>query len=134
MTYTYNYDVSGIDSSIFGAAMLGYLAVLLVVYILVVIAMWKVFTKAGKPGWASLIPVYNMVVMYQIVGLNPWLLLLYLIPFVNWIAALVLSIMLNVKLAKVYGKNTGFAIGLIFLNPIFLLILGLGDAKYIGCE
>lgn len=65
MTYTYNYDVSGIDSSIFGAAMLGYLAVLLVVYILVVIAMWKVFTKAGKPGWASLIPVYNMVVMYQ---------------------------------------------------------------------
>lgn len=134
MTYTYNYDVSGIDSSIFGAAMLGYLAVLLVVYILVVIAMWKVFTKAGKPGWASLIPVYNMVVMYQIVGLNPWLLLLYLIPFVNWIAALVLSIMLNVKLAKVYGKSTGFAIGLIFLNPIFLLILGFGDAKYIGCE
>ena len=134
MTYTYNYDVSGIDSSIFGAAMLGYLAVLLVVYILVVIAMWKVFTKAGKPGWASLIPVYNMVVMYQIVGLNPWLLLLYLIPFVKWIAALVLSIMLNVKLAKVFGKSTGFAIGLIFLNPIFLLILGFGDAKYIGCE
>ena len=134
MTYTYNYDVSGIDSSIFGAAMLGYLAVLLVVYILVVIAMWKVFTKAGKPGWASLIPVYNMVVMYQIVGLNPWLLLLYLIPFVNWIAALVLSIMLNVKLAKVFGKSTGFAIGLILLNPIFLLILGFGDAKYIGCE
>lgn len=134
MTYTYNYDVSGIDSSIFGAAMLGYLAVLLVVYILVVIAMWKVFTKAEKPGWASLIPVYNMVVMYQIVGLNPWLLLLYLIPFVNWIAALVLSIMLNVKLAKVFGKSTGFAIGLIFLNPIFLLILGFGDAKYIGCE
>lgn len=134
MTYTYNYDVSNIDSSIFGAAMLGYLAVLLVVYILVVIAMWKVFTKAGKPGWASLIPVYNMVVMYQIVGLNPWLLLLYLIPFVNWIAALVLSIMLNVKLAKVFGKSTGFAIGLIFLNPIFLLILGFGDAKYVGCE
>ena len=134
MTYTYNYDVSGIDSSIFGAAMLGYLAVLLVVYILVVIAMWKVFTKAGKPGWASLIPVYNMVVMYQIVGLNPWLLLLYLIPIVNWIAAFVLSIMQNVKLAKVFGKSTGFAIGLIFLNPIFLLILGFGDAKYIGCE
>lgn len=134
MTYTYNYDISGIDSSIFGAAMLGYLAVLLVVYILVIIAMWKVFTKAGKPGWASLIPVYNMVVMYQIVGLNPWLLLLYLIPVVNWIAALVLSIILNVKLAKVFGKSTGFAIGLIFLNPIFLLILGFGDAKYIGCE
>ena len=134
MTDTYNYDVSGIDSSIFGAAMLGYLAVLLVVYILVVIAMWKVFTKAGKPGWASLIPVYNMVVMYQIVGLNPWLLLLYLIPIVNWIAAFVLSIMQNVKLAKVFGKSTGFAIGLIFLNPIFLLILGFGDAKYIGCE
>lgn len=134
MTYTYNYDVSNIDSSIFGAAMLGYLVVLLAVYILMIIAMWKVFTKAGKPGWASLIPVYNMVVMYQIVGLNPWLLLLYLIPFVNWIAAFVLSIMQNIKLAKVFGKSTGFVIGLIFLNPIFLLILGFGDAKYIGCE
>ena len=75
-----------------------------------------------------------MVVMYQIVGLNPWLLLLYLIPVVNWIAALVLSIMQNVKLAKAFGKSTGFAIGLIFLNPIFLLILGFGDAKYVGCE
>ena len=134
MTDTYNYGISNADTSIFGAAMLGYLAVLLVFYILVVIAMWKVFTKAGKPGWASLIPVYNMVVMYQIVGLNPWLLLLYLIPFVNWIAAFVLSIMQNIKLAKVFGKSTGFAIGLIFLNPIFLLILGFGDAKYIGCE
>lgn len=134
MTYTYNYDVSNIDSSIFGATMLGYLVVLLAVYILMIIAMWKVFTKAGKPGWASLIPVYNMVVMYQIVGLNPWLLLLYLIPVVNWIAAFVLSIMQNIKLAKVFGKSTGFAIGLIFLNPIFLLILGFGDAKYVGCE
>lgn len=134
MTDTYNYGISNADASIFGAAMLGYLVVLLVIYILVVIAMWKVFTKAGKPGWASLIPVYNMVVMYQIVGLNPWLLLLYLIPVVNWIAALVLSIMQNVKLAKAFGKSTGFAIGLIFLNPIFLLILGFGDAKYVGCE
>lgn len=134
MTYTYNYNVSSADASVFGAAMLGYLAVLLVVYILVIIAMWKVFTKAGKPGWASLIPVYNIIVMFQIVGLNPWLLLLYLIPFVNWIVALVLSIMQNVKLAKVFGKSTGFAIGLIFLNPIFLLILGFSDAKYVGCE
>lgn len=131
---TYNYNVNSVDSSIFGAAMMTYLVVLLVIYVLVIIAMWKVFTKAGKPGWASLIPVYNMVVMYQIVGLNPWLLLLYLIPVVNWIAALVLSIMQNIKLSKVFGKGTGFAIGLIFLNPIFLLILGFSDAKYVGCE
>lgn len=131
---TYNYNVNSVDSSIFGAAMMTYLIVLLVIYVLIIIAMWKVFTKAGKPGWASLIPIYNMVVMYQIVGLNPWLLLLYLIPVVNWIASLVLSIMKSIKLSKVFGKGTGFAIGLIFLNPIFLLILGFSDAKYVGCE
>lgn len=133
MTYTYNYNFDSSDA-VLGGMLVGYLITFLVIYVLSVIAMWKIFTKAGKPGWASLIPIYNIVVMYQIVGLNPWLLLLYLIPFVNWIAALVLSIMLNIKLAKVFGKSTGFAIGLIFLNPIFLLILGFGDAKYVGCE
>lgn len=94
--------------------------------------MWRIFTKAGKPGWASIIPVYNMVVLFQIVGMNPWLLLLYIVPFVNYVASIVLIIMLGIKLAKVFGKSSGFAVGLIFLNTIFMLILGLGNAEYVG--
>ena len=105
---------------------------ILIFVVLTVVANWKMFTKAGKPGWAAIVPVYNSVVLYQIAGLNPWLLLLYIIPFVNYIAIFVLSIMLAIKLAKAFGKGSGFAVGIFFLQPIFTLILGFGDAKYEG--
>ena len=79
--------------------MLGFVIVFsLIVCVLSVIAMWRIFTKAGKPGWAAIIPVYNMVVLFQIVGMNPWLLLLYIVPFVNYVASIVLTIMLGIKL------------------------------------
>lgn len=133
MTYTYNYNFDSSDA-VLGGMLVGYLITFLVIYVLSVIAMWKIFTKAGKPGWASLIPVYNIVVMYQIVGLNPLLVILLFIPFINGIAAIVLSIIQCIKLSKVFGKGTGFTFGLIFLSPIFLLILGFGNDKYIGFE
>lgn len=133
MTYTYNYNLDSSDA-VLGGMLVGYLITFLVIYVLSVIAMWKIFTKAGKPGWASLIPVYNIVVMYQIVGLNPLLVILLFIPFINGIAAIVLSIIQCIKLSKVFGKGTGFTFGLIFLSPIFLLILGFGNDKYIGFE
>lgn len=127
---------SSASSTALGAAlgtMLGFIIVFsLIVCVLSIIAMWRIFTKAGKPGWASIIPVYNMVVLFQIVGMNPWLLLLYIVPFVNYVASIVLIIMLGIKLAKVFGKSSGFAVGLIFLNTIFMLILGLGNAEYVG--
>ena len=75
MTYTYNYNFDSSDA-VLGGMLVGYLITFLVIYVLAVIAMWKIFTKAGKPGWASLIPIYNIVVMYQIVGLNPLLIIL----------------------------------------------------------
>lgn len=109
-----------------------YSIVLLVFVVLTVVGNWKVFEKAGKPGWAAIVPIYNTVVLYQVSGLNPWLLLLYLVPFVNYIAMFVLSIMLAGKLAKAFGKGTGFAVGIFFLQPVFTLILGFGDAKYEG--
>lgn len=115
-----------------GAALGVYMAIAAVIGILSIIAMWKIFTKAGKPGWASIIPIYNIVVMFQIVGLNPWLLLLYFIPIVNIVAAIILMIMMCIRLAKAFGKGSGFAVGLIFLNTIFILILGLGDSRYVG--
>ena len=109
-----------------------YSIVILIIAILTIVANWKVFEKAGKPGWASLIPVYNMVVLYQIVGLNPWLLLLYFVPIVNYIASIVLTVMQCSRLAKAFGKGTGYAVGLFFLNTIFMLMLSFSDAKYKG--
>lgn len=94
--------------------------------VLVVIAEWKIFTKAGKEGWKALIPVYNAYTMLQILNMEPLLCFLTLIPG----AKFMLGIVMNVKLAKSFGKGTGFAVGLILLEPIFEMILGFGDAKY----
>jgi len=92
------------------------------------IAMWKVYTKAGKPGWAVLIPIYNLVVLLEIVGRPGWWLILMLIPLVNVIVA----IMIAFDLAYSFGKGNGFGLGLVFFNFIFLLILGFGSATYVG--
>lgn len=134
MEYSTTVTSSSLDMSTLGSMITQYLGFMTVIYVLLIIAMWKIFTKAGKPGWASIIPIYNIVVMFQIIGLNPWLLLLYLIPVVNFVVAIVFSIMQASRLSKAFGKGTGFAFGLFFLNPIFLLILGFGDSKYIGIQ
>jgi hypothetical protein len=93
-----------------------------------IIAMWKIFTKAGKPGWAAIIPLYNIWVMLEIVGRPGWWLLLMLIPGVN----LVISIILMVDLAKSFGKGGGFAVGLFLLPYVFFPVLGFGKAQYQG--
>lgn len=93
-----------------------------------IVAEWKVYTKAGKPGWAVLIPIYNIIVMLEIVGKPLWWIVLLLIPFVN----IIFAIMLINLLSKSFGYGVGFTLGLIFLAPIFILILGFGDAKYVG--
>ena len=132
--YSTSVTSSSLDMSTLGSVITQYLGFMTVIYVLLIIAMWKIFTKAGKPGWASIVPIYNVIVMFQIIGLNPWLLLLYLIPVVNFVVAIVFSIMQASRLSKAFGKGTGFAFGLFFLNPIFLLILGFGDSKYIGIQ
>lgn len=91
-------------------------------------SMWKVFTKAGKPGWAAIIPIYNIIVILEIVGKPIWWIVLFLVPIVN----LVISIIVYIELAKSFGKGTGFGLGLVFLGPIFFPILGFGDAVYHG--
>ena len=110
--------ISGVVSALIG----------LVVGLVAVIAMWKLFTKAGKPGWASLIPIYNLFVLLEVVGRPAWWLLLMLIPFVNFVIMIVLAF----DLAKSFGKGSGFALGLIFLNLIFLIVLAFGPAQYVG--
>lgn len=77
-------------------------------------------------------PIYNLVVMFQIVGLNPWLLCIMLIPFVGGIAGIVFAIMVPFRLAKSYGKDIGWGFGLWLLPSIFQLILGFGKSEYVG--
>ncbi|MBQ3294612.1 signal peptidase I [Candidatus Saccharibacteria bacterium] len=110
------------------AGFLGFFFVLCIIawVVLTIVAEWKIFTKAGKEGWKSLIPVYNAYTMLQILNMEPMLCFLMLLPGANFM----LSIVMNVKLAKSFGKGTGFAIGLILLEPIFEMILGFGQAKY----
>lgn len=100
----------------------------LVIAGLVIAGGWKVFTKAGQPGWAFIIPIYNVIVLLRIVGRPVWWIVLLLIPIVNFIVA----ILVYIDLAKSFGKGVGFALGLIFLGPIFIAILGFGSAQYVG--
>ena len=100
----------------------------LVISVLTIIAMWKIFKKAGKPGWASIIPFYNTYCLFDLAWGNGWLFLLSLVPCVN----IVVMIMLYFKLAKAFGKGTAFGFGLLFSNTIFFLILGFGNAEYVG--
>ncbi len=109
----------------FGA---GYIIVCLVISIVCIVGMWKVFTKAGKPGWASLIPFYNLYTLFDIAWGNGILFLTMLVPCVD----LIFLIICYYKLCKAFGKGTGFFIGMLFLSPIFICILGFGDAEYIG--
>lgn len=106
--------------------------VIIVIYlalvVLVIAGMWKVFTKAGEEGWKAIIPIYNTYVLLKIAGRPGWWLILFLIPFVNFIIWIIVSM----DLAKSYGKGTGFGVGLIFLAPIFIMILGFGSATYVG--
>ena len=98
--------------------------------VFMIICMWKVYKKAGKPGWASIIPIYNIWVLYEITGFNGALSLLILIPFVGTIIVAVLSIIANFRLAKCFGKDIGFGIGLWLLNPIFMAILAFDKSEY----
>lgn len=98
------------------------------VMITVFIAYWKVFVKAGRPGWAVLVPIYNAYVFLKIAGRPGWWLLLFLIPLVN----IVIGFIVTIDIAKSFGKGVGFAMGLIFLGPIFYGILSFGQAEYRG--
>lgn len=117
----------GSGPGILGGIMgLGLLVVWCAVVLVIIAAMWVTFTKAGEPGWACLVPIYNMVVMCKIAGKPWWWILLMIIPFVNF----VIIIMLFIAFAKNFGKGAGFGIGLAFLGFIFFPMLAWGDAKF----
>lgn len=95
-------------------------------FIAVIAGMWRVFEKAGQPGWGCLVPIYNVYLLTQIAGRPGWWLLLFFIPLVN----LLVSIVVTLDIARKFGQGVGFALGLLFLGFIFYPILGFGPAQY----
>ena len=105
---------------------LGFTLVSLAIALLIVASMWKIFVKAGKPGWAALIPIYNFIVLLEIAGKPAWWIILLFVPLVNFVILIVLSI----ALAKKFGKGVGYGLGLAFLGVIFYPMLGFSDSRY----
>lgn len=101
-----------------------YLAVL----VLIIASIWKIFEKAGKPGWAAIIPIYNIIVLIEIVGKPMWWIALMLVPCVNIVAQIWLANLLS----KSFGKSEGFTVGMVLLPFVFYPMLGFGDAEYQG--
>lgn len=93
-----------------------------------IIATWKVFVKAGQPGWASIIPIYNIYIMTKIAGKPGWWTLLCLIPFFNFIFVIWIYNMIS----KSFGKDEAFTVGLVLLGIVFWPILAFSDARYLG--
>lgn len=94
--------------------------------VLMLASWWKIFVKAGKPGWAGIIPIYNLIVLLEILNKPIWWIVLFFVCFpIAWIV-------IALELAKAFGKSTGFAVGLILLGFIFIPILGFGSAQFKG--
>lgn len=99
----------------------------LILAVTTIVSVWKIFEKAGDKGWKALIPFYNSYTLFKVAGYNGWMFLLLIIPIVN----IVIFVLLSLKLAEKFGKSTLFAVvALILFNPIGFWIIGLGDAKY----
>jgi len=106
----------------------GGLLICLAVAVLGIIALWKILEKAGEPGWGAIIPFYNAYLLFKITWGNGWSFLLMLIPIAN----IVILIITMVKLARAFGKSSGFAVGLVFLSVIFEYILAFDNSVYLG--
>jgi hypothetical protein len=116
-----------VDGGVGGLLCMALWLVMIVVMIVANIAgFWKVFEKAGKPGWGAIIPIYNAILFIQIAGRPIWWFVLLFIPLVN----VVVCVIVGLDIARRFGKDTLFAIGLILLPFVFYPILGFGDAKY----
>ncbi|HUK84045.1 MAG TPA: DUF5684 domain-containing protein [Verrucomicrobiae bacterium] len=109
-----------------GVVALFFIVLWLGLALLMIVSMWKIFTKAGQPGWAAIIPIYNVYVLLMVAGKPGWWLVLMLIPIVNFI----IGILVVVAVCDRFGKGVGFAIGMLFLPMIFYPMLGFGSAQY----
>lgn len=134
----YDYGLTGLILGFIGTFWI--LAVVWIV--LKVVAGWKIFGKAGQPGWVSIVPFYNSYIEYKIYWGNGWLFLVPLvlgllggIPIIGSILVLlgaIIGIITKYKQAVAFGQGIGFTVGLVLLNPIFCMILGFGSYEYYG--
>ncbi len=98
----------------------------LAIGLLMLISLWRVYTKAGQPGWACIVPFYNFYILCKIGQKPGWWWILLFIPIVNWIIALIVKL----GVSQNFGKGSGFGVGLWLLPIIFYPILAFGDAQY----
>ena len=145
-TYSYGSDyaaVGGILGVLFGVLAV-FFVIVLILMILNVIGQWKMFKKANEEGWKALIPIYNTYTLCKIVGVNPWWILIVfvaalfssvpIIGLVSPAASIYFTVMIVGSTAKSYGKETGWAVGLALLGPIFTFALGVGKSEYQGVK
>jgi hypothetical protein len=124
-----NYDSNSAGALAGVMAIIGAMLIpILIIVVITIVGKWKVYEKAGKPGWAAIIPVYTWIVMLEIVGKPIWWIFLFFIPCVN-IVFMIWTINL---LSKSYGQSEGFTVGLVLLGFIFYPILGFGNYQYLG--
>ena len=134
--YDYGYN-TGLETSLdsttgaaLGAFFGIYMIVLLVICAIMLISLWKIFKKAGKPGWAAIIPIYSTYVLFEMVGMKGWYAFLMFIPLVGSIIVAIMQIIAYVKLAKCFGKSSGYAVGIVLLPIIFLPMLAFDNSTY----
>lgn len=131
--YRYDFDIPG-NLDILGGITAGvfflYILFVLAVAVFSIVIMWRIFEKAGEHGWAAIIPFYQNYVLFKITWGQGWLFLLLFLPIVN----IVTCIITMIKLAKAFDKSGAFAVGLIFLNIIFLAILAFDKSRYSGVK
>lgn len=106
----------------------GVILLYLAIAIVAIAGMWKTFEKAGQPGWAAIVPFYNIYILTKIAGKPGWWVILALIPLVN----IIILFLLNKEVAAKFGKGVGFAVGLTLLGFVFWPMLGFGNAQYQG--
>ena len=111
-----------------GAALGVMMFVYLALFVVTVIGLWKVFEKAGKPGWAAIIPIYNIIVLLEIVGKPACWIILFLIPIVGFVMWIIVANQLSLS----FGQGIGMTIILIFLSFVGFMVLGFGSAQYVG--
>jgi Family of unknown function (DUF5684) len=119
-----NDDAGGAIAALMGLAC--NCAMFLVFVVPTLAGMWKVFEKAGKPGWAAIVPFYNTYLLTEIAGKEIIWFVLTLLPCINIVAAFVICL----DVAKNFGKGPGFGIGLVLLPFVFFPLLGFSDARY----
>jgi hypothetical protein len=119
------YEVDGYVDPTF---ILSMMAIAGLIAVIALVSQWRIFQKSGRPGWASIVPIYNFYILLKIVGKPGWWMLLFFIPFVN----IYVAIKTVHLLSKSFGKDIGFTLGLLFLPFLFYPVLAFSRAKYEG--